>query len=161
MKIDYEEIEQHAKKAVMAVLGPNHPEVDDAVQDSLLRVFKYQDKFSGKCKLSTWVFRIAYNQAMTTAMRKTRAVTLGDRIPKVAVEIDLTEEVEPSNREQVLRKCLLKIGKKERQTIEGTLAGKSAKELCKEIGVSENALYALRSRGQKKLRQIIGEINVD
>lgn len=63
-------------------------EAEDAVQDAYIHAYRALDKFRGESKLSTWLVRIAANEAL---MRRRRNVRLAEVVP-----IDGTaEEPEP------------------------------------------------------------------
>jgi len=66
-------------------------EAEDAVQDAYIHAYRALDKFRGESKLSTWLVRIAANEAL---MRRRRNVRLAEVVP-----IDGTaEEPEPEMR---------------------------------------------------------------
>jgi RNA polymerase sigma-70 factor (ECF subfamily) len=66
----------------------NDTEAEDAVQDAYIRAYKAFDTFRGEAKLSTWLVRIAANEAL---MRRRRNARLAEVVP-----IDGTvEEPEP------------------------------------------------------------------
>ncbi|MEN6438014.1 MAG: sigma-70 family RNA polymerase sigma factor [Syntrophobacter sp.] len=45
---------------------------EEAAQEVFLKVFRAAPRFEAKSKVSTWIFRIAYNQAMTEIDRRGR-----------------------------------------------------------------------------------------
>lgn len=66
----------------------NDTEAEDAVQDAYIQAYKAIDRFRGESKLSTWLVRIAANEAL---MRRRRNARLAEVVP-----IDGTvEEPEP------------------------------------------------------------------
>lgn len=72
----------------------NDTDAEDAVQDAYIRAYRALGTFRGEAKLSTWLVRIAANEAL---MRRRRNVRLAEVVP-----IDGTvEEPEPDmNREE-------------------------------------------------------------
>jgi len=42
----------------------NREEAEEVSQDTFIKVFKSLDKFRGKSKLSTWIYRVAYNTCL-------------------------------------------------------------------------------------------------
>jgi len=50
----------------------NHEDAEEVVQDVLLKVFRKIDLFRGDSALSSWIFRITFNTAMSR-LRRTRA----------------------------------------------------------------------------------------
>jgi RNA polymerase sigma-70 factor, ECF subfamily len=43
----------------------SHEDADDVLQNTLIKVFKNIERFEGKSKLFTWLYRIATNEAIT------------------------------------------------------------------------------------------------
>jgi RNA polymerase sigma-70 factor (ECF subfamily) len=65
----------------------NDADAEDAVQDAYIKAYNAFDKFRGESKLSTWLVRIAANEAL---MRRRRNARLAEVVP-----IDGTVEDEP------------------------------------------------------------------
>ncbi|BAO54037.1 RNA polymerase ECF-type sigma factor [Nonlabens marinus S1-08] len=56
----------------------NHEDTDDVLQNVFIKIFKGLPKFKGESKLSTWMFRIAYNESMTFLKRKSKILQIND-----------------------------------------------------------------------------------
>lgn len=58
----------------------NHDDTADVLQNTLLKVWQYLDNFRGDSKLSTWMYTIAHNEALTflNKMQAERDLTLDD-----------------------------------------------------------------------------------
>lgn len=54
-----ERIYWHVRKMVLS-----HEDANDVLQNTFVRVYRSIDKFEGKSKLLTWIFRIAYNESL-------------------------------------------------------------------------------------------------
>ncbi|SCY17026.1 RNA polymerase sigma-70 factor, ECF subfamily [Nonlabens sp. Hel1_33_55] len=54
----------------------NHEDTDDVLQNVFIKIFRGLPKFKGDSKLSTWMFRIAYNESMTFLKRKSKIVQI-------------------------------------------------------------------------------------
>ncbi len=54
-----ERIYWHVRKMVFS-----HDDANDVLQNTFVRVYRSIDKFEGKSKLLTWIFRIAYNESL-------------------------------------------------------------------------------------------------
>jgi len=52
-----------------------HADADDVVQNTFIKVFKNIQRFEGKSKLYTWLYRIATNEAITFLKGKNRKKT--------------------------------------------------------------------------------------
>ena len=57
--------------AVRAVLG-DKPDVEDTVQEAFIKVYRGLASFRGTSRLSTWIYRIARNEALNAAARPRR-----------------------------------------------------------------------------------------
>lgn len=70
----YEEIIERYDKKVFALISgiiPNREDVEELVQDTFLQAFRNLERFNGESSFATWLYRIAYNTAVSAA-RKTR-----------------------------------------------------------------------------------------
>ena len=66
-------------RLALRMLG-NAPDAEDALQNTFLKAFQYVDKFEGRSSLSTWLYRIASNEALMM-LRKRRPETTFSDIP--------------------------------------------------------------------------------
>lgn len=65
-----ERLYHHIRKMVIS-----HDDANDVLQNCLIKVFKNIDRFEGKSKLYTWLYRIATNEAITFINKKKRKGT--------------------------------------------------------------------------------------
>ena len=66
-------------RLALGMLG-NAPDAEDALQNAFLKAFQHVDKFEGRSSLSTWLYRIASNEALMM-LRKRRPETTFSDIP--------------------------------------------------------------------------------
>ncbi len=52
----------------------SHDDADDVLQNVFIKIYRGLPKFKGDSKLSTWMFRIAYNESMTFLKKKSKIV---------------------------------------------------------------------------------------
>lgn len=57
----------HIRKIVI-----DHDDADDVLQNTFIKVFRYIDNFKGDCKLYTWLYRIATNEALSFLKSKAK-----------------------------------------------------------------------------------------
>ena len=50
---------------------PCREDAEELTQDVFIKAFKSLEKFRGDCSLSTWLYRIAYNTAISATRKKT------------------------------------------------------------------------------------------
>lgn len=53
----------------------DHDDADDVLQNTFIKVFRSIDRFEGKSKLFTWLYRIATNEAITFLSQRNRKNT--------------------------------------------------------------------------------------
>jgi RNA polymerase sigma-70 factor, ECF subfamily len=94
-------VEQHSAGLYRLArrLMQNEAEAEDVVQETFLSAFKAIDSFEGHSRLSTWLFRIAYNAAL---MRLRRAQPL-----MVSVDEPIGEEPGAEAPRQLFDWCCL------------------------------------------------------
>ncbi len=56
----------------------NHEDADDTVQNTFLKAWKNIDTFEGDSKLSTWLYRIAYNESITLLRQRKDTIVIED-----------------------------------------------------------------------------------
>lgn len=64
----------------------NESEAEDVVQDAFVLAFSKLDSFQGKSAFFTWLYRIAYNVAITRLRRRKRGVSLDGDEAKVRLD---------------------------------------------------------------------------
>jgi len=62
----------------------NHADAEDSVQNALLKAYENIDGFEGRSRFSTWLFRIAVNEALMGMRREhRRGISRGFRSKRV------------------------------------------------------------------------------
>lgn len=83
-------------------------EAEELAQDTFMKVFKNLASFKGDCSFSTWIYRIAYNTAISS-VRKKRYEFLP--IEETTLEDVSEEELPASFRSNVMRQIMLESAK--------------------------------------------------
>jgi RNA polymerase sigma factor (sigma-70 family) len=92
-------LSQPLLRAVCALLGREHPDVDDLVQEVLIDVVSALPSFRGECTLLHFAIRIAARKAMAT---RRRAVSVRGWLERFAGGEQPLREPAPSPREQLI-----------------------------------------------------------
>lgn len=56
-------------------LVSTHEDTDDVLQNVLVKVWRHMDKFREDAKLSTWLYRIAYNESITFLKKRKKHIS--------------------------------------------------------------------------------------
>ncbi|MFP6649351.1 MAG: sigma-70 family RNA polymerase sigma factor [Pirellulaceae bacterium] len=83
--------------SIVRVVG--HPDqARDVVQDAFIQAIENFSSFDGKSQFFTWLYRIAFNRAMTMYRRQKDEVSLDVAREKVGDETMATSQDQPENR---------------------------------------------------------------
>ena len=131
-------------------------DAEELTQDSFLKAFKKLDSFKGDCSFSTWLFRIAYNTAIS-ATRKKKIVfptvdeTMMESVPDEAIEtfFDLDEN---EIKLQKLEEAIAKLNVEEKTLIMLFYTeDKSVAELARVLDLTSENVKVKLYRVRKKL----------
>jgi RNA polymerase sigma-70 factor, ECF subfamily len=68
-------------RLALKMLG-NSSDAEDALQNTFLKAFQHVDKFEGRSSLSTWLYRIASNEALMLLRKRHPETTFSDITPE-------------------------------------------------------------------------------
>jgi len=145
----------------------NREDAEDVVQQSLQKAFIHLRKFQGESLFSTWLTRIAINEALMLLRRRrgTREVPMVESTTEgeTAVPLDIPDSG-PSpedsclqrEQERILSAAVNELNPGMRRAIELRELGElSTGETAQAMGLSEGAVKARVFHGRKKLRQTL------
>lgn len=158
--------QKEAVRVAYSVLG-NEDDAFDATQDAFIKVFKSLERFGGRSKFSTWLYRIVYNAAIDIGRRKRRLVQHKD-IDDGELELEADsdrvgsggpdENMLRNEREQVVRKCMAQLPYKYAVVIKlRDIEGFSYNEIAEILGTSRGNIMSRLYYGRDKLRRLISE----
>ena len=128
------------------ILG-NAADADDAVQEALLRAWKKFGSFTGKAKLSSWVYRVTANIAYDMLRKRQR-----EEKKLQAMLPETTSEDDNSSRIEVLTLAIAELPQKFRDALTATFfSGLSGEEAAALQKCNVNTLYWRVSRAKKML----------
>lgn len=137
--------------------------LEDAVQDSIIRILERIDQFEGRSQFLTWATSIAIHVAMGE-LRRSRwkdislddVVSEADFIPQPAIDRGARPDA------QLNRKSLLAamqrvidddLTEKQRTALLAELKGMPQDEIARHLGSNRNAVYKLTHDARKKLKK--------
>lgn len=128
---------------------------EDLVQEIMLRLWSSYASFEGRSALSTWMYRVAVNTAITFLRKeKNKPAIIGDDTPALqtkAFETDHSDEI----RLNLFYKAVQELNPIEKALIFYFMEGLSHREISTQLGISENNARVKLNRTKEKLQKII------
>jgi RNA polymerase sigma-70 factor, ECF subfamily len=160
-------VDRHARRLFFVALRVtrNREDAEDVVQQSLQKTFVHLDSFVGRSSFSTWLTRVAINEALMLLRknRGSREVLIddlnGDEGTATSLEVpDSTPDPEASysQREWVgmLSSAMNELTPGTRKAFQlRELDERSTEETARIMGISVNAVKARLFHGRRKLRE--------
>jgi RNA polymerase sigma-70 factor, ECF subfamily len=162
----FEELVLRHEQRVLAVaqrITNNRQDAEDVVQETLYKAFLHLDTFQQKSRFSTWLTRIAMNEAFMLLRRRRGVLEVlpdspddgGKPISEAFVDHSPNPEESFWRRErkQLLTEAINRLGSKIRSTILlRDIEERSVKETAQILGTSITAVKARVFQGRRKLR---------
>ena len=140
-------------------------EAESVVQDAFLRLFESLDRFEGRSKLGTWLYRVTYN-ASIDQLRKRRPVQPLAHLPEAeddaplmpVILTDWTHAPEPvfasAEAQAELERAIADLPERLRSVfILRELEGLSTAEAAEVLGINEGAVKVRLHRARLALRE--------
>jgi RNA polymerase sigma-70 factor (ECF subfamily) len=165
----FEELVLRHRQRVLAVaqrITKNREDAEDVAQDSFHKAFLHLEAFQEKSRFSTWLTRIAMNEAFML-LRRRRGVVEDlpenpdeGRMPGGEAFVDLSPNPEESylrrERAELLTEAINRLGSTIRTTILlRDIEERSVEETAQILGTSVSAVKARVFHGRRKLRQTV------
>ena len=142
----------------LRMLG-NREEAEEVSQDTFIKVFHSLERFKGDSKISTWIYRIAYNACLDRIrLRKNRTfLDVGEMEDFVFTEMDTAlDKMVREERGRLVGQCLAKLPSEDAGLL--TLfyfEEKSLLEIENILNVPVNSLKVRLFRARKKLAAVL------
>ena len=151
----------------------NHEDAEEVVQDVLLKVFRKIELFRGDSALSSWVYRITFNTAMSR-LRRTRLSRLAE-VTELEIGTSIHEDgsgaLDPADWSQMADEAMLRQELRERlvaavgdlppiyrePVILRDLRGLSTEEASTRLRVKDQTLKSRLHRGRLLLRERLAD----
>ncbi|RYC50133.1 RNA polymerase [Flagellimonas olearia] len=142
----------------LRMLG-NREEAEEVSQDTFIKVFHSLERFKGDSKISTWIYRIAYNACLDRIrLRKSRTfLDVGEMEDFIFTEMDTAlDKMVREERGRLVGQCLAKLPSEDAGLL--TLfyfEEKSLLEIENILNVPVNSLKVRLFRARKKLAAVL------
>jgi RNA polymerase sigma-70 factor (ECF subfamily) len=136
----------------------------DLYQEMLIQIWQAFPSFRGESKVSTWLYRVALNTALSFQKKQNRKKTT---VPfdQQAFDLPAEEYLEHDHQRRIdlLYSCINQLSKDERAIILLHLDEKTYEEIAEIIGITVNLVGVKIHRIKKRLQQLLlawGYVNV-
>lgn len=140
----------------------NREEAEEVTQDTFLKAYHALPNFKNESKFSTWLFRIAYNTAISRTRKKVITTsTIDDYVIENVSENsirDNLEQVEENERIEILKQTINKLQTDEQFLINLFYFNKqSIEDICQITEMSESNVKVKLHRVRKKLYALMND----
>ncbi len=129
-------------------------DAEELTQDAFLKAFQHLSSFNGKCQFSTWIYRIAYNTALTALRKKNIELTTDEKLWNTISDTETDDLLDDASESRVekLREVLNRLPADERALITFFYEKeKSISEIAAITGQTEGNIKVKLYRLRKKL----------
>lgn len=148
-------------RTARVILGSQHPDVDDVVQQAFVALVRGLPSYRGEAKLATYTGRIAARTALAARRRARRQVEVYE---SYAQEQATTESAttQPPALSATLRSLLDELVEEQAETLTlRTVLGYSIDEIAESMQVPRNTVKSRLRLAKAALRQRLAEIDSD
>jgi RNA polymerase sigma-70 factor (ECF subfamily) len=155
---------QRVYRAVRAILGDD-ADVEDAMQEAYIAAYRHLDDFAGRARFSTWLIRIAVNQALDRLRRAGRSLPFdpvaGEALERAAGVAALGDDPEQRAGDRELGRLLERAIEALPAAFRAAyvlreLEGMETAEAAQSLGIEEATLKTRVHRARQRLREALG-----
>lgn len=138
---------------VCRIYASNEVDQQDLFQEIVIQLWKAYPKFKGDSKLSTWLYRVAINTAITGLRRKKDFITSyePENLPHPS---DDNTSADQEEQLQQLYKAIAQLNEVEKAIVMLYMEDRSYDEMEEIMGISSGTLRVKMNRIKDKLRQL-------
>jgi len=144
---------------IARVLG-DRAMAEDLTQEVFLRIYRAAPRFEARTKVSTWIFRIAYNLALNEMDRRRRQRDLCKALRRNREESTQESITHPAERYELEEEIMAALGRLSGNQRAALLLrvneGLSYREIGEVLGTGIQSVESLLFRARKNLRQSLG-----
>lgn len=133
---------------------------EDLYQEMLIQLWQSFPRFQGNAKLSTFIYRVALNTALThqrKAKRRVDQASLEDQLYRLPDSSDGDVEAikQQEQRVNMLYECINELKKEDRAIILLHLEGNAYEEMADVLGITVNNIGVRLLRVKKRLQKLL------
>lgn len=153
MSMYQEKLYWHVRRMV-----ESHEDANDVIQNTFIKVFKSIQKFQGKSKLYTWLYRIATNECLTflSKRKKRTSTSLEDESLALGERLKADDYFDGNEAEIKLKQAIFLLPEKQKVVFNMRYYDDmSYREIAEVLETSEGALKASYHHAAKKIEAFI------
>ena len=139
---------------IASVYTNTTPDREDLFQEIVYQLWKCFDSFRGESKITTWMYRVGMNTAITHLKKSKRQTTITTLAEGVAMAMPSDDSIY-EERLAILHLYIQKLNQLEKGLMLLVLEGKSYSEIAEITGLSASNVGTRISRIKKKLKNNI------
>src|SRR6266446_9022280 len=130
---------------------------EDVVSDVFLDVWRGAHKFKGASRVSTWLFAIARNKAISARRRQPDFVPDNDDTMLLALSVaDAEIDINQSSRRALIRKCLMQLPSVQREVLDLVYYHeKSVAEVAMIVGIPSGTVKTRMFRARGRMVELL------
>lgn len=153
-------------RLAVSILGQEFaPEAEDVAQDVMLRVHHALRTFRGEAKVGTWIYRIAFNQALNVKARaRYRAPHVSERALAATPSPDRgpDDRLQDARRQQAVMACVSELPDVYQSALRlHYWLGASMSEIAVMLDAPENTVKSYLHRARRLLHAMLAERGFD
>lgn len=149
-------------RLILSILGSGHRgEAEELTQEVFLRVYRKLGQFRGDAKFSSWLYRIAYNQAVSHRARaRFRMPHVGEEVlqmaPSTRPEDDPLTRAADSETASTVKECIAQLPDLYRSVLNLYYwMGMTVPEIAKALSAPEGTIKSYMHRARAKLHKLL------
>jgi RNA polymerase sigma-70 factor (ECF subfamily) len=153
-------------RLAVSILGQQFaPEAEDVAQDVMLRVHHALGSFRGEAKVGSWIYRIAFNQALNVKARvRYRAPHVSDQALSTTPSTDRgpDDQLQDQQRRRAVQACVAELPEVYQSALRlHYWLGASMSEISEMLDAPENTVKSYLHRARRLLHAMLTERGFD
>lgn len=140
---------------VALTYSSNNADKDDLYQEICLQLWRSFGNYRGDSKLSTWLYRVALNTAISSLRKRKRYIDTVELDPERHFQVKDSDKLEATSK---LMKAIYRLDNIDRAIILLWLEEKKYEEISEITGLSKSAVSVRLVRVRKKLEENLKKI---
>jgi RNA polymerase sigma-70 factor (ECF subfamily) len=141
---------------VIRIYGVDSEDRRDLFQEIVYQLWRSYGSFKGESRLSTWVYRVALNTAITSLRKGKKLREQRELDDQLITAPGSFESPDKSEQVQQLYSAIRRLGEVDRALVMLYLEDLTYKEISEVLGLSEDNVGVKLNRIKTKLRVLIG-----